>query len=116
MSESTQCGDCAPRKIFVGQKAHSRSTRIDLLGGERVAGVAEAGPDVVDRQVWVVFEDFRLVPAVGEQAEDELDREPSASYDRLAGERVGIEDNAGGVRSLSARSATKSCYAQSCFS
>jgi hypothetical protein len=81
-------------KFSSARKRTSGRARENLLGAQNVARIGQAGDDIVERDTGIVVEDFGLAPAIGYQADDEFDGQPSAPDNRFAVENRRVERNA----------------------
>src|ERR1051326_790552 len=72
--------------------------RIDLLFAQELAGVSEAGPNVLFGKVWVALKNLGVAPAGGKQVDYELDRNARAAHDWLPGQDLRINDDTLGQR------------------
>src|SRR5215212_6410258 len=69
---------------FASRRAMSDRERVNPLPLQRLGGVVERGLDVLRGQLRIVAEDLLGGPALGQQIDEELDRQPGALDDRLA--------------------------------
>ena len=69
---------------FARRRAISHRQGVDPLTLQGLGGVVEGGLDVVPGQLRVVAEDLFGGPTLGQQVEQELDRQPGTFDDRLA--------------------------------
>lgn len=78
--------DDSTRQILIREKAHlaSDANRVDALGAQPSARVAQARPYVVAAERWVLVEDGVLAPPVSEPLDHELHRDSGTPHDRLA--------------------------------
>lgn len=82
------------RKVLIGEEAHLRWKRERLVFAGEIAGVRQAGEDVLSRQARVVGEDVALRLAGRQEFEDELDGKTRPADYRLACQDPGIDDDA----------------------
>lgn len=74
--------------------ASSHGAGIDAFVPQPVMGIGKIGQNVVVADAGVVGGDLGLTPAVGQQANDEFDRQARAANNRLTRENRRIENNA----------------------
>ena len=68
--------------------------RICLIFVCQVAGVGQAGENILSGQAWIVDQDFALGLACGEKIENELDSQTCPADHWLANQDLGIHDDA----------------------
>src|SRR2546430_183778 len=97
LTQTTSC-PAAPRAVTAGpgkfsfaRNRISSGAREDLFAAQRVSRVGKTGEDVFARKPGVVGENIGLAPAIGHQADDELDGEAGPADHGLAGEHLRVE-------------------------
>ena len=76
------------------QPHHSGRNRIGLIFVRQIAGIGEAGENVIARKARVTCQDLILGLPSGEKIENKLDRQTSPANHRLARQDLRIDDNA----------------------
>lgn len=89
-----QYGDNRLGEVLVSEQAHLRWNRIGLVFVGQVAGVRQAGENILSRQARVICQDIALGLAGHEQFENELDCQTRPADHWLAGQDSRIHDNA----------------------
>ena len=93
-----KCLDNRPRKVFVSEKPHLHWNRIGLVFVGQVAGVGQAGENILSRQARIVYQELALGLAGREEFENELDGQTGPSDHWFAGQDLRIHDDALGKR------------------
>src|SRR2546423_1023749 len=70
---------------------------VDLFRFQQIARVGKARSDIVVRDARIIAQDVNLLPPVRHQANHKINRKARPADDRLAGEDIRIEHDAGGV-------------------
>src|SRR5262245_411887 len=91
---SANAATAAPGKFSLARNRILRRAREHPLCAESIAGIGQAGENIVVGKAGVVRDDVGLAPPFGHQADDELDREPRAANHRFAGKNRRIKRNA----------------------
>jgi hypothetical protein len=81
----TRASTAAPGKFSSARKRMLRRGE-NLLRMQQIARVAQASRDVFPRQAGIICKNIGLVPAIGHQANDKLDRQPRTANNRLSGQ------------------------------
>ena len=82
------------REALVGEEAHLRRNRIGLVFVGQVAGVRQAGENILARQARIVCLDLVLGLTGREEFENELDGQTRPSDHWFAGHDLGVDDDA----------------------
>lgn len=82
------------RKVLGGEEAPLRGNRIGLVFAGQVAGVEQAGEDILPRQARIVCQDLVLGLTGRKEFENEFDRQTRPSDHCFAGQDLGIQDDA----------------------
>ena len=92
-----KCLDNRPQS-FVSEKPHLHWNRIGLVFVGQVAGVGQAGENILSRQARVVYQELALGLAGREEFENELDGQTRPPDHWFAGQDLRMHDDALGKR------------------
>jgi len=94
LAVGAKCLDDWLRKVLIGEKAHLRWNRIGLVFVGQIAGVRQAGKNVLSRQSGIVDREVVLGLAGCEEFQNELDGETRPTDHWFARQDFGIHDDA----------------------
>ena len=80
-------------KILVGEEEHLRWNRISFIFVSQVAGIGQAGQNILSRQPGITRQKFAFGLARREDLKDELDREARPSDHGFAGRDLRIHND-----------------------
>ena len=95
---TAQCRHAITGNVFVGTEAHGHR-RPSLCHGKHLfvaqsfLRVGHTGRDLLTSQSRIVPKNLRLVPALGQQSQYKLHRQPCTFHDRFPAEHDGIDDD-----------------------